>query len=120
LQGGSVRGQLVKASRGSKMRGGGYLDRAEIQKVVNKGIGQIQFCYEKELLKNQSLSGKVVFEWTIASTGRVSIVKTVTSSMNSTGAVQCMIQAIKGWQFPQPRGGEVIVTYPFIFNAMGF
>ncbi|MBN2359700.1 MAG: FHA domain-containing protein, partial [Deltaproteobacteria bacterium] len=60
LSGGKVRGRLVKASRASKTRGTGYLDRAEIQKVVNKGIGQIQFCYEKELLKNQSLSGKVV------------------------------------------------------------
>ncbi|MBN2361117.1 MAG: AgmX/PglI C-terminal domain-containing protein [Deltaproteobacteria bacterium] len=120
LKGGAVRGRLVKVSRGSKSRGSGYLDRSEIQKVVNKGIGQIQFCYEKELLKNQSLSGKVVFEWTISRTGRVSIVKTITSSMNSPSAVQCMIGAIKGWVFPAPRGGEVIVTYPFIFNAMGF
>ena len=32
-----------------------------------------------------------------------------------------MIRKIKTWKFPKPRGnGTVIVTYPFIFNAMGF
>ncbi len=120
LKRGKVRGRLVKASRGSKTKGSGYLDRAEIQKVVNKGLGQIQFCYEKELLKNTSLSGKVVFEWHIAPSGKVSIVKTNTATLKSNAAVQCMISKIKRWKFPKPRGGSVIVTYPFIFNAMGF
>ncbi|MFH1810106.1 MAG: AgmX/PglI C-terminal domain-containing protein [Pseudomonadota bacterium] len=120
LKTGGVRGKLVKASRASKTAGTGYLDRAEIQKVVNKGLGQIQFCYEKELLKNNSLSGKVVFEWTIGLNGSVQIVKTTTSTLKSATAVQCMIGSIKGWKFPAPRGGTVVVTYPFIFNAMGF
>ncbi|MFH1809634.1 MAG: AgmX/PglI C-terminal domain-containing protein [Pseudomonadota bacterium] len=120
LKSGTVRGRLVKATRASRTQGSGVLDRAEIQKVVNKGLGQIQFCYEKELLKNNSLSGKVVFEWTIGLNGSVQIVKTTTSTLKSPAAVQCMIGAVKGWKFPAPRGGTVIVTYPFIFNAMGF
>ena len=116
-----VRGRVVKVSRGSRTQGQGILDRAQIQKVVNKGLGQIQFCYEKELLRNQSLSGKVIFQWTISTRGRVSQVKTVKSTMRSNAAITCMISKIKTWKFPKPRGdGTVIVTYPFVFNAMGF
>lgn len=116
-----VRGRVVKASRSARTKGQGILNRAEIQKVVTKGLGQIQFCYEKELLKSQSLSGKVVFEWTIATNGRVTQVKTVNATLRSNAAIRCMISKIKTWRFPKPRGsGTVIVTYPFIFNAMGF
>ena len=25
----------------------------------------------------------------------------------------------RGWQFPQPKGGQVTVTFPFVFNTIG-
>jgi len=120
VSGATVRGQLVEASRASRMRGTGYLDRAEIQRVVTRGVGQIQFCYEKELLKHPSLSGRLVVEWTIDAQGNVTLVKVASSTIESAVVARCIVSAIKGWRFPPPRGGEVTVTYPFIFNALGF
>jgi len=34
--------------------------------------------------------------------------------------VNCILGRIKSWRFPKPRGGEVIVNYPFIFKSIGF
>ncbi len=99
----------------------GELSREEIAKVINQHLGEIQFCYEKELLRQPGLQGKVVFEWTIKPDGRVLVVKTKVGQLPSAAATNCMSDKIKTWQFPKPRGnGVVVVTYPFVFKQSGF
>jgi hypothetical protein len=99
----------------------GELSREEISKVINQHLGEIQFCYEKELLRSPGLQGKVVFEWTIKQDGKVLVVKTKVGQLPSAPATNCMIDKIKTWQFPKPRGnGVVLVTYPFVFKQSGF
>lgn len=110
---------LVTKMPGGMHAAGGSLDREEIQKVVNKHIGEIQRCYERELLKTPNLSGKVTIEWVVATSGSVKSARQKESTLQSAGAVNCMLASVKGWQFPQPRGGEVVVGYPFQFSALG-
>lgn len=99
----------------------GELSREEIMKVINQHLGEIQFCYEKELLKNPGLQGKVTFEWTINTSGTVVQVKTKVGGLPSPTATNCMMDKIKTWNFPKPRGnGVVLVTYPFVFKQSGF
>jgi hypothetical protein len=98
----------------------GQLSREEIQKVVAQHLREIQYCYEKNLLLNPNLTGKVIMEWTIALSGAVSIVKTATSTMQTPAVAMCISASISKWMFPAPRGGTVVVTYPFIFNQVGF
>ena len=100
--------------------GEGQLDRDEIQKVINENIGQIQRCYERELIHAPGLSGKVQVEWTVATSGSVRMVRQTFTSMNSTAVSNCIMGAIRSWAFPRPRGGEVVVNYPFIFKSIGF
>lgn len=116
----AVGGLVQKVPQAMRSVGQGQLDRDEIQKVINKGIGQIQRCYERELLKSPGLAGKVQVEWTIATSGAVKSARQQFTDMNSSAVVSCILAAIKGWQFPQPRGGEVVVSYPFIFKSIGF
>lgn len=116
----AVGGLVQKVPQAMRSVGQGQLDRDEIQKVINKGIGQIQRCYERELLKSPGLAGKVQVEWTIAMSGAVKSARQQFTDMNSTAVVSCILAAIKTWQFPQPRGGEVVVSYPFIFKSIGF
>ncbi|HSI05468.1 MAG TPA: AgmX/PglI C-terminal domain-containing protein, partial [Myxococcota bacterium] len=115
---GQVRSLVTKMPQGMHAQGGS-LDREEIQKVVNKHIGEIQRCYERELLKTPTLAGKVTLEWVVATSGAVKSSRQKDATLQSSSAVNCMLASVKGWQFPQPRGGEVVVSYPFNFAAIG-
>ena len=60
-------------------------------------------------------------EWTIVSTGKVSLVKTLFNSMHSVKVARCVSKNIKDWQFPLPRGGGIVeVEYPFLFEQVGY
>jgi len=121
LERGAVRSRVTVSDRARKLPPPVTMDRAAIARVVNRGLGKIQFCYERELLKHPSLAGKVVFEWEIVKTGRVGVVRIINSSLNSARAQSCMVDHIKRWRFPKPRGvGRVKVTYPFLFAVSGF
>lgn len=116
----TVGGMVQKDPRAMRQVGQGQLDRDEIQKVINDNINSIQRCYERELLKTPGLSGKIQVEWTIGTSGTVRGSRQTFTSMNSTNVSNCILGAIRGWRFPKPRGGEVIVNYPFIFKSIGF
>ncbi|HOX45699.1 MAG TPA: AgmX/PglI C-terminal domain-containing protein [Myxococcota bacterium] len=114
-----VGGVVFKApTRSMKVRGS--LSKEAIAAVVKKHLAEIQYCYEKNLLLNPNLSGKVIMEWTIALNGSVSLVKTGQNTMNTPAVAMCISAKIKSWKFPEPKGGTVEVTYPFMFNTVGF
>jgi len=121
LETGAVRGRARVVSRARKLPPPTVMSREAIARVVNRGLGQIQLCYERQLLKRPTLAGKVVFEWQIDGMGRVVLVKTVTSTLPDAQAVRCMIDRVRGWRFPRPKGpGKVVVTYPFVFAVDPF
>jgi hypothetical protein len=113
-----VLGVVTKVPGSMKRAGRGSLNRDAIQKVINSGVGKIQRCYERQLLRQAGLAGKVQLEWTVATNGRVKSVRQIYSSLNSSQGVSCMMNVVRGWRFPSPKGGEVIVNYPFIFKAI--
>ena len=114
---GVVRARVTAPPSAAKIEG--HLDRGEIQKVVNAHLSQVQGCYERQLVKNPSLSGKVSFRWIITPTGSVGSVKVAQSSIQSGEVISCIQSAIQGWNFPAPQGGSVTVTYPFAFTTFG-
>ncbi len=116
----TVGGLVQKDPKAMRQVGQGQLDRDEIQKVINDNIGAIQRCYERELLKASGLSGKIQVEWTIATSGSVRAARQTFTSMNNTNVSNCIMGSIRTWRFPKPRGGEVIVNYPFLFKSIGF
>jgi hypothetical protein len=97
----------------------GHLDRGEIQRVINAHIHELQGCYERQLIVNPNLSGKVTFEWLIGTGGAVTSVKIKTSTLSSNEATSCMQAAIRRWQFPSPSGGSVTVVYPIALATSG-
>jgi hypothetical protein len=102
-----------------KVQGGG-MSREEVKKVIDQHLDEITHCYETALVANPSLMGRVVFEWKILMSGKVGEVRIKSSTINSTEIHSCIQTAIKSWEFPQPEGSEVIVSYPFIFDIVGF
>ncbi|MCI5072776.1 AgmX/PglI C-terminal domain-containing protein [bacterium] len=102
------------------VRGGG-LTRAEIAKVVQSHLSEIRYCYEKGLLQDPGLSGKIVAKWTINPGGSVSQSGIKSSSVRNASVHSCLTGEITSWGFPKPRNGaSVLVTFPFVFNSSNF
>lgn len=98
----------------------GSLSREEIDRVVRRHLNQIRYCYEKELAKDPNLDGKITANWIIAGTGRVSTASIPENTMGNAAVGSCVQRIIQRMTFPKPRGGgQVIVTYPFVFAASG-
>jgi hypothetical protein len=83
-------------------------------------MDEVSYCYENALMRNPSLAGSIVFEWKILLSGKVGEVGIKTSSVKSDSIHSCIKSAIKSWQFPEPTNTEVIVSYPFVFDIVGF
>ena len=85
-------------------------------KTIRTRIRAIQACYEKELRRNPSLSGKVTAEFTIVERGTVSNVKITTNSTGDDAVGKCVANTIRRFRFnPGPDGGSVTFSYPFVF-----
>ncbi|HWR68952.1 MAG TPA: AgmX/PglI C-terminal domain-containing protein [Desulfomonilia bacterium] len=102
-----------------KVQGGG-MSREEVKRIIDQHLDEITRCYETALVANPSLMGRVVFEWKILMSGKVGEVSIKSSTINSSDIHACIQSSIKSWEFPQPDGSEVIVSYPFIFDIVGF
>ncbi|MCC6334553.1 MAG: AgmX/PglI C-terminal domain-containing protein [Myxococcales bacterium] len=98
----------------------GTIDKEAVAKVINSHLHEVSSCYERALLKTPGLAGKIVLEWQITTSGSVGFAKTKSSSMQSPAVESCILQSLKTWRFPPAKGAGVIITYPFMFNSVGY
>jgi hypothetical protein len=98
----------------------GSLDKEIIRRIIRRHINEVKFCYERELVKNAGLVGRVMIQFTIAGNGNVVTSMVQASTMNNPPVEMCIAQAVRRWEFPKPQGGGiVVVTYPFVLKAAG-
>lgn len=116
---GAVGGTVTRASaRNVSVQGS--IDREAVAKVVNAHLQEVRGCYERALLREPALAGKVVLEWTISLAGKVVSSRTKSSTLKNSAVEACILQSLNLWQFPPAKGGVVIVSYPFLFNSVGY
>lgn len=114
-----VKGMVTaKMSKTVSIQGG--MSREMVKRVIDQHLDEIQYCYESALLENSAVMGRIVYEWKILMSGQVGEVRIVSSTVNSHLIHDCIKEAIKTWQFPKPVGSEVLVSYPFVFDLVGF
>ncbi len=98
----------------------GALSASQVDEVVKRHLSSIKYCYQRQLPRNPSLSGKVVVRFVIASDGSVSAANPSMTSMNDGAVEQCVSGRFLRMQFPKPAGaGIVVVNYPFLFTPGG-
>ena len=96
------------------------LDKAQIDEVIRRNLGQVRFCYEQALQGNAGLSGRVAMAFTIGGNGLVKAANVESSSLANKGVEDCITMRLKTWKFPLPQGGvDVKVTYPFVLRRTG-
>lgn len=96
----------------------GGLDKEAIARVIRSQLGQIRYCYERQLSASPELYGKILVKFTIGAAGSVVAQAIGTTSLNNAMVEGCILRRVAGWQFPNPKGGtNVMVTYPFLFKS---
>ncbi|MFN7453407.1 MAG: AgmX/PglI C-terminal domain-containing protein [Pseudobdellovibrionaceae bacterium] len=111
---GAIVGQPVLAGSGGKTEG---LTRQQVMSIVQKHLGEIQHCYEKSLLGNPGLAGRMEFEWDIESTGTVSAVRVKRSTVNGGDSLgECVKSVFSKMKFPTAKNGQSTtpnIGFPF-------
>lgn len=102
---------------GAKVQENGRLDSSVIEQTLAKYMQKFQYCYEKALLSAPSLRGNLTMKWSISTSGRASSVKVTKSELNNSNLHRCVSGIISSISFPTPKGGSVIVSYPFNFSS---
>lgn len=93
------------------------LSRDQVLKALQAYLGKIQSCYERSLLSDPNLSGRIEFEWNISksgSVGKVDIKKNSVAGGEQLG--DCVSGVIKSIRFPSSANGEETnpsVGFPF-------
>lgn len=96
----------------------GGLDREIIASYIKSQLGQILYCYERQLSANKDLFGKVAVKFTIGANGQVEAQQIGDSTLKNATVEGCILNKVAQWKFPNPEGGtKVIVTYPFLFKS---
>ena len=110
-------GQVGLDEGDSNVEGG--LEKDVIAGVIKEHLGQIRYCYERELSANPKLSGKLKVKFVINGDGGVETQSVAETTLNSAKAEECILRRIATWKFPKPQGGvKVMVSYPFLFKSV--
>lgn len=97
----------------------GESDEKKIRKTVGENSTGIKYCYDRELKSDASLRGKVVVEFTINTSGKVTKFKLIEeeTTLNNDTISSCILRKVKTWSFPS-LDKEVTVRFPFVFSAV--
>jgi hypothetical protein len=113
-----------RQKRRAKMKRGvpqssAFCKKSDITKRVGAKQRSITRCYEKALMSNPELSGKVTVQWTVALDGRVkrSNTRVAASTLGNAKVEGCMIRVVNRLKFSKPEGGECVIRFPFVFNS---
>lgn len=95
------------------------LTKDQVGQTIRKYMADVRYCYEAALIRNPTLEGKLVMDFTVRPTGSVGR-RTVKQSSSDNVLDQCIVQKLSRWKFPKPKGGvSVDISYPFIFKVLG-
>lgn len=97
----------------------GNIPKSVIAKIIADHMGQVRYCYEKELVRNPKLRGKISTNFIIGLRGSVTSARVKKTSMNNAAVERCVLGVIRRLPFPKPGGGIVEVSYPFLFRVAG-
>lgn len=99
---------------------GGIEDESRTSGAIASTVGQyrsgIKYAYNKELLRNPSLNGKIVVAFVILPDGSVQSAEIRQSSVNWPPLEDSVLKKLQHWKFPKSKGAPVKVVFPFVFH----
>jgi hypothetical protein len=96
----------------------GGLTKDQISKVIKRNLGQIRYCYERQLSSNPDLHGKILVNFAIGAKGTITKNRIKKTTLSNSMVEGCILRKMAKWKFPNPVGGTTVkVTYPFLFKS---
>jgi hypothetical protein len=96
----------------------GGLTRDVVRAVIGKYHSQIRNCYERSLLVNSDLAGRILYQWKISPAGPVVSVQMIETEVHFEKLESCVRDVIRSMQFPAAENGQsTTVIYPFAFQS---
>jgi hypothetical protein len=84
--------------------------------IVKRMKNQLRYCFERTLMANPSVRGKLVARFSIAPNGAVVTSEIAQSTTGAADLDACVMGRVKTWAFPAPSGGLTVnVLFPFVF-----
>jgi hypothetical protein len=97
----------------------GGLTREQVMRVVRAHAAAVKYCYEKELQRAPSLSGRIDISWVIRPNGSVDRARVVKSAMGNAAVEGCIERQVRQWQFPKSDADTIVQSFPFLFKGGG-
>ncbi|MBX7100279.1 MAG: AgmX/PglI C-terminal domain-containing protein [Myxococcaceae bacterium] len=96
----------------------GGLPKAVIGAVIEQHREEVQYCYDRSLQVAPDKEGQLTVSFVIGPDGAVLRYEFEKNSLQVPDVQQCLREQIARWRFPCPvGGGEVAVTYPWVFKV---
>lgn len=88
----------------------GSLSREVVRRIVKRHLPEVQRCYDAWRADRPGEGGRVSVKLIVAPTGAVEMSATAESTLLAPSVERCASEAAKGWIFPQPEGGGIVVA----------
>ena len=92
------------------------IDSAGVMKVISVSRAAIKRCYDKALISNPQLKGKMSIKIVINQQGRVDKTDIVDDTLHDAEVAKCVKGVVGRLRFPKPADGTATVTFPFAFD----
>ncbi|MDD5309295.1 MAG: AgmX/PglI C-terminal domain-containing protein [Deltaproteobacteria bacterium] len=107
---------VSKGPGGPPMERMGTIDAKAVETFINGRFSVLRACYENRLKVNPLLQGKLDLSIGVSSQGRVTSVSAEEDHLRDPIMLQCVKSTIRGWAFPKPEGGRVVIGKTFNFK----
>jgi hypothetical protein len=87
----------------------------ELQAALSGKASAARRCYERALLQNATLQGKVKVQVRVSASGRACSANIVENGLGDPGIATCITRNFMGSSYPAPQGGCVDVAVPMNF-----
>ena len=105
----------LSSTQGNRSRSAGVRAEEDITIVFDQNKSKLYSLYNRARRTNPNLKGKIVLEITISPSGKVTLIKVVSSELNDPKLESRLVNRIKLFSFGALKVEQVIVTYPVEF-----
>ena len=122
--------QAMAPSPNALERRPGYSNRQLIEETIQQQHSKIAECYQRQLKRRRTISGRLSVRFVIAEDGTVTEVSAKEDTLDFPKVTDCVLDIIEGLRFPAGMKTDIVkpkgpfeeeetgleVIYPFVFS----